>query len=127
MANENMEEWRLGPKVIDETVKVTKKFLEEHPEEVAKQDSPTGKIGLEMIAGFLGWNKTRVGYSLERLHLIDEGILDKEAVESMPSDNAARELVEAIKREAKGKAPFTKPKQKRIAKAMKEGKRERLA
>jgi hypothetical protein len=36
MANENMESWALGPKVIDETIKVTKKFLDEHPEEVAK-------------------------------------------------------------------------------------------
>jgi hypothetical protein len=47
-----------------------------------------------VIARFLGWTSSRVGYSLERLHLIDEGILDKESVESMPTDNAARELVD---------------------------------
>jgi hypothetical protein len=101
MANENMEEWRLGPKIIDETVRVTKKFLEEHPEEVKKyrKDASGGVsvgtpeiVGIDTISRFLGWNRTRVQNSLERLHLIDEGILDKEAVESMPSDNAAREL-----------------------------------
>ena len=98
MANENMEEWRLGPKVIDETVRVTKKFLEENLEE-AKKYSQLEKvrdnvplIGVSCISRFLGWNNTRVSYSLERLHLIDEGVLDKEAVESLPSDNAAREL-----------------------------------
>jgi hypothetical protein len=97
MANENMESWALGPKVIDETVRVTKKFLEDHPEEVKKiaPAGATGKsLGRELIARFLGWNATRVSYSLERLFLIDEGILDKEAVESLPSDNAARDLVD---------------------------------
>lgn len=89
------EQQRVGPKVIDETVKVTKRFLEGHPEEVAKI-SPTGLTGKplkrDLIARFLGWPPTRVHYSLERLRLIEEGVLDKEAVESMPTDNAAREL-----------------------------------
>jgi hypothetical protein len=91
------EQQRVGPKVIDETVRVTKRFLEEHPEEIAKV-SPTGetgkKLGAIIISRFLGWNETRVHYSLERLKLIDKGILDKEAIESMPSDNAARDLVD---------------------------------
>jgi hypothetical protein len=96
MANENMESWALGPKVIDETVRVTKKFLEEHPEEIHLTSGrrPDQGIGALTISKFLGWNETRVHYSLERLNLIDEGILDKEAVESMPSDNAARDLVD---------------------------------
>ena len=102
MANENMDDWKLGPKVIDETIRVTKRFLEEHPEEAKKigmlKSVPVGteviKVGLDIIARFLGWNETRVRYSLERLHLIDEGVLDKEAVESMPMDRAARDLVD---------------------------------
>jgi predicted transcriptional regulator len=100
MANENMDSWALGPRVIDETIAVTKRFLEEHLEEAAKysqlekvnRDAPP--IGAGCISRFLGWNETRVRYSLERLHLIDDGILDKESVESMPTDNAARELVD---------------------------------
>ena len=31
MANENMDDWKAAPQVIDETVRVTKRFLEEHP------------------------------------------------------------------------------------------------
>jgi hypothetical protein len=95
------EQQRVGPKVIDETVRVTKRFLEEHPEEAKKMGVPKFppiggniKIGVDIISRFLGWNHTRVSYSLERLKLIDEGILDKEAVESLPSDNAARDLVD---------------------------------
>jgi hypothetical protein len=43
MANENMEEYKVGPGVIDETVKVAKKFLEEHPEETGvSADTPVG-------------------------------------------------------------------------------------
>jgi hypothetical protein len=100
MANENMEEWRLGAKVIDEMVRVTKKFLEENLGEAKKYSQlekvnlDAHSIGVACISRFLGWNTTRVSNSLERLRLIEEGTLDKEAVESMPSDNAARELVD---------------------------------
>ena len=66
MANENMEEYRTGPAIIDETVRVAKKYLEEHPEE-----SPLplrGAVaGREIVASFLNWPESRVGYSLERL------------------------------------------------------------
>jgi len=86
------EQQRVGPKVIYEAVKVTKKFLEEHPEIAAKYWTKKKIVSVETIARFLGWNHTRVGNSIERLRLIDEGVLDKEAVESMPTDNAAREL-----------------------------------
>ena len=83
MANENMEEWRIGPKIIDETVRVAKKFLEDHPEEQAKV-APTGgtgkPLGVSVISRFLGWNETRVRYALERIRLIDEGVVDKEAL-----------------------------------------------
>jgi len=38
-----MEEYKVGPGVIDETVKVAKKFLEEHPEETGvSADTPVG-------------------------------------------------------------------------------------
>jgi len=44
------------------------------------------------------WNEKRVYHSLDRLKLIEEGILDKEAVEKMPMDTAARHFVSAIKK-----------------------------
>lgn len=50
-------------------------------------------MGADLIARFLNWKEFRVGYSLERLHLIDEKIVDKEAVESLPTERAARDFV----------------------------------
>jgi len=78
MANENMDDWKATPQVIDETVRVTKKFLEEHPEEV-KELSAHGRltiIGADIICDFLGWNESRVRYSLERLKMIEADVID---------------------------------------------------
>lgn len=75
MANENMDDWKATPQVIDETVRVTKQFLEDHPEEY-KKVTPTGgnldKIGFKTISSFLGWPESRVSHSLERLKMIDD-------------------------------------------------------
>lgn len=100
MANENMEQWQAGPGVIDETVRVAKKYLEEHPEEAKKLNFPTGKIGVEVIAGFLGWPKTRVGYAIERISLINDKILDRETIENIRTENQAREYVKLVKKRA---------------------------
>jgi len=84
--------------IIDETVRVTKEFLEKHPDMVGV---PMGTpISSRKIAKFLdgNWNKTRVGYSLERLGLIEKGEIDKEAVENLPTERAARDFVRAVKR-----------------------------
>lgn len=82
MANENMEEYRTGPAIIDETVRVAKKYLEEHPEEY-KKVTPTGgnleRVGYKTIASFLNWPESRVSYSLERLNLEKSGIVNREA------------------------------------------------
>ena len=58
----------------DETIKVAKKFLEEHPEEIKKLGLRVSKetpIGKRIIATFLGenWSSSRIKYSLERLKL----------------------------------------------------------
>lgn len=104
MANENMDEWKTTPQVIDETVRVTKKFLEEHPEEVKKiwnGDAPMGaSVGRSIISRFLGgkaWSEDRVSYSLERLHLIEDKIIDSEAIKSLPTERSARDFVKAVK------------------------------
>lgn len=85
MANENMEAWSLGVLVIDETVKVTKKFLDDHPEEIltkdemltsSRQRAQTDGLTLYQhtreafqIAEFLGkaWSEERVYNALTRL------------------------------------------------------------
>lgn len=101
MANENMDDWKATPQVIDETVRVTKRFLEEHPEEV-KKVTPTGAtpgiIGGVTICKFLGWNKTRVRYSLERLGLIEDGIIDETAIKELDTDGAARNFVDVVEK-----------------------------
>lgn len=99
MANENMDEWKTTPQVIDETVRVTKRFLEEHPEEKKKilihgKESITGA---PVIAEFLGWKQSRVSFSLERLHLIEDKIIDAEAIKSLPTERSARDFVKAVK------------------------------
>ena len=70
MANENMEEYRTGPAIIDETVRVAKKYLEEHPEEKMNLSavderlrSKNYPIGAKVIRAFLNWPESRVGYS----------------------------------------------------------------
>jgi len=99
MANENMEAWTALPRVIDETVRVTKQFLEEHPEEVKKL-SPHGRttiLGATMISQFLNWNEHRVSYSLERLKMIQDDSIDRDAIDSLPTERAARNFISSVK------------------------------
>ena len=83
MANENMDEWKTETIVIDETVRVAKKFLNEHPEYMPekpkKYNSPqlgVAEKGYQdnplafQIAKFLNWNETRVYHSLQRLGMV---------------------------------------------------------
>lgn len=100
MANENMDEWKTNPTVIDETVKAAKKFLEGHPEELAKcvRGHTSEGAGAHAIKNFLGWKEFKVRYSLERLGMIDEGIIEPEAVKILPTERAARDFVKAVKK-----------------------------
>jgi len=101
MANENDESWGTSPKVIDETVRVVKKYLEEHKGLIpaGSMGAGHGIIGKTIISNFLNgnWSKTRVYYSLERLGLIKKEELDKEAIESLPTEKSARDFVKAVK------------------------------
>ena len=77
-----------GPAIIDETVRVAKKYLEEHPEENSYQrgDSKT-RSGIEAfnIATFLGWKEYRVYDSLERLNLEKSGMVNRQAIKKEPA------------------------------------------
>lgn len=103
MANENDESWGTNPKIINETIRVTKIFLENHPEIVKNLVIPIIHAGRStsatMISEFLGgnWNYIRVFYTLERLRLIEKGELNKEAIELLPTEKAARDFVKATK------------------------------
>jgi len=103
MANENDESWGTSPKIIDETVRVARDFLKKRPEFSPRrkfQQMPGTSIEAQMISAFLGgnWGARRVYYSLERLGLIKNGIIDKEAIENLPTERTARNFVRAIKK-----------------------------
>ena len=107
MANENMDEWKTSPGVIDETVRVTQTFLREHPEEKKKLLAARRVTitGAPLIALFLGWPERRVSDSLDRLGLMENEdvqkkkgvVLDADAVHGMPTDFAARKYTAAVK------------------------------
>lgn len=117
MANENDESWGTSPKIINETVRVTKQYLEEHPETIGKKTAPRGGFGREAISKFLNgnWNEVKVGYALEQIKGSetkedDEKHIDREAVESFPTQRASRDFVSAVK-----KAGNVTPKQQKRA------------
>jgi len=102
MANENMEQWKTSIRVIDETVRVNEEFLEKYPERKVDFSARSGgkrSKKAEEISSFLGknWNLRRVDCSLERLNLIKKGIIDKEAIEKLPTPQSAIDFVQAIK------------------------------
>ena len=127
MANENMEQWQLTARVVDETVRVTASFLDEHPDEIKtkepKKVSSDGKNNYNFsslafqIAEFLGkgWSEKSIYNSLQRLKMIEEGAVDKEAVHSMPSPTAADTFGKEVKK--KGLTPVQ---QKKAAKMITE-------
>lgn len=75
---------------------VTKQFLEEHPEESPLQ-LRGGVAGNESISTFLNWPISRVRFSLERLKMIEEDRIDREAIDSLPTERAARNFITSVK------------------------------
>ncbi len=135
MANENMDDWKVLPSVINETVRVTKEFLEQHPGEIKtknpvhrkKVPPSVGGKGYHWsplafkIAEFLGWGEHKVHDSLETLKMIDDKDIDIEAVRSLPTQRHQTEFVKAIKHDKKSdNISFPKEKQIRLAKEIKE-------
>ena len=112
MANENDENWGTSPKIIDETVRIVRKYiLSEHGQTNIKIKNPVrGKdylysIEAFQIAEFLNgnWSESRVNHSLERIRgeeteEIHEQHIDKEAVEMYPTERSAMNFVRAVKR-----------------------------
>lgn len=118
MANENMQEWGHSIGVVDETVKVAKEYLELAFSEKRKSESKgredyKNKINAPELAEFLGWSLAKVHNSLKRLNLINEGSVEREAVEALPSETHATNFAKEI---AKSEVEFTPKEQKQIAK-----------
>jgi len=133
MANENDESWGLIPAIIHETVRVAYEYLSFSFDKKRKRygkksglhrevfdglsEPKAGEAKLSVIAwqvaDWLGgnWTEDRVYHSLDRLGLIEKGDLDKESVESMPTEQAARDFTAAVK-----ETKPSKETQKKVAK-----------
>lgn len=104
MAKENDDDQKTLPKIIDETIRVTRQFLKEHPEEAkkygqAKSAAIAGNIiGVSIISRFLGWEDWKVENSLQRIKLIDDKIIDRESIERLPTDYSARTFIKAVRK-----------------------------
>lgn len=88
MANENMQEWSTDWRVIVETVKAAKKFLEKHTEIIYKlgfyktKDRPFRReVGPAVISSFLGenWSEMRTKQALRIMRDKEIQILTKQA------------------------------------------------
>jgi len=106
MANENMEDWELDTKVLDETVKVVKEFL------VTRNEPTTSRN----IKDFLGknWPQRRVDEALANI----SGEYDEDAVESFKVPRHASAFRGAISQHEKAGMPIDKPTQRQIAKEL---------
>lgn len=119
MANENMDEWRASPAVINETVFAAKEFIDA---ELAKYDtwdayrlneninpivSDAGNFtqvkkngaGQTTILAFLGgnWKQWMIQEALETLKSDRDGIVDRKATETMQSVESAKHFKAAVK------------------------------
>lgn len=131
MANENMDDWRTMPAVINETVIVAKKFIDAEMAKVetwemacADKNIITTLVGdakgfvklrdqgagREVILKFLGgnWKQWMIQ---ESLATIKDPTVDREAIELFDSQEAAKEFRQVVK---KSKIPVKK--QKELAK-----------
>lgn len=138
MANENMNEWKMSPSIVLETVKVTRDFLNA---ELAKyeswEDAPQGLINLlnlgdggafeniktkgvgqTTILKFLGknWKQHLIQDALETL---DSQEVSRAAVETFDTVSTAKEFKRAVKEIAKeNKKSIPKEKQEELAKGI---------
>ncbi|MFA5376816.1 MAG: ParB/RepB/Spo0J family partition protein [Dehalococcoidia bacterium] len=117
MANENMDDWKSSPAVVNETVSVAKEFIDA---EMAKaeswetlnesikrlfdsrasySDARTKGAGQTTILKFLGgnWRQWMIQDALAIFKDEKEGTIDRGAVEQMPSMRAAEEFRKAVK------------------------------
>jgi len=103
MARENETGKNLTIPNIDLTVKKAKEFLEANSEIHRKYSEKLHKeVGYVAISRFLKWDVTRVKIASERLAgYKGKGgmppLLDKEAIESLPSERASQDFVRAVK------------------------------
>jgi len=107
MANENDEDWATSAAIIDETIRATKRFLLSPPGQThIKIKNPKRKINYQYskeafwIAKFLGgtWGEKKVYSSLQRIKAVENGEVDKKAIENLPTAKAAERFTRHVKK-----------------------------
>ena len=98
MVQENMTQRGVSVEMINGTVREVKEFLEAHPEEAEKYWTQKKIISTDTISIFLGWNHARVQWSLERLHLIEDKIIDPEAINMLGTTGRSDGFKKAIRK-----------------------------
>lgn len=123
-----MQEWHTSPKVMNETVRIAKEFLEKNPDVLKKyikgKSHGTDAVGFYadsvIITKFLNWDDRRVRESLEQLRAtgqipdvkqVEKGkwveekeikkeqiIIDRKVLENLPSRRVATEGVKTAKK-----------------------------
>jgi hypothetical protein len=85
MANENVNEYHVTSEIIDETIRVTREYIQ------TQTKTPLSEISPSDISQFLGgtWNEDKVGISLQRLGLFDRGVIQREQLKGL-SHTAAK-------------------------------------
>jgi biotin operon repressor len=103
MSRENDEAWDCQIAAIDDSVHSTIAYFESHSDEARAfltSEFPEAKrlrIGAPYIAKYLGWSADKVEKSIERLNLIENGIVDQEALYKFPSASSADNFARAVK------------------------------
>lgn len=84
MASENLEEYRVTVDLIDETVRVTREYIQRETR------TPVEEITAADVSQFLGggWHEDKVSASLGRLRLFDTGMLKREQVSGLSATAA---------------------------------------
>ena len=93
MANENVEEYKVSSEIIDETVRVTREYIQHQTK------TPLSDISAADISQFLGgsWNEDRVSSALQRLGLFDRGTIRREQLKGL-THSAARSIAREVGR-----------------------------
>lgn len=118
MANENMDEWRASPAVINETVFAAKEFIDSELAKYETWEEASDKnirswisdkqawyklkasgAGRDTICAFLGsnWKQWMIQEALETLKSDREKIVDRRAAETMQSVESAKHFKAAVK------------------------------
>lgn len=91
MADENMDEYSPAPKVVNETVRAVRDYLRTRAKNPVTIDSIYKFMGA-------GWSKRRIEFALREVELIDKGVVEKEAIEILPTQRKSSTFTSHVSR-----------------------------